>query len=101
MVHRDLACRNILIGEGKSLRITDFGMSRMVSMDDVYVKTTKGRLPLKWMAIESIIDREFTSASDVWSFGIVLWEIATLGACLISGINVLMQLHLDFMCMHV
>ena len=79
MVHRDLACRNILIGEGKSLRITDFGMSRMVSMDDVYVKTTKGRLPLKWMAIESIIDREFTSASDVWSFGIVLWEIATLG----------------------
>ena len=101
MVHRDLACRNILIGEGKSLRITDFGMSRMVSMDDVYVKTTKGRLPLKWMAIESIIDREFTSASDVWSFGIVLWEIATLGVCLISGINVLMQLHLDFMCMHV
>ena len=82
VVHRDLACRNILVGEGKSLRITDFGMSRMVSMDDVYVKTTKGRLPLKWMAIESIIDREFTSASDVWSFGIVLWEIATLGVSL-------------------
>ena len=69
VVHRDLACRNILIGKGKRLRITDFGMSQM---DDVYVKTTKGRLPLKWMAIESIIDREFTSASDVWSFGIVL-----------------------------
>ena len=82
VVHRDLACRNILIGEGKILRITDFGMSRMVSMDDVYVKTSKGRLPLKWMAIESIIDREFTSASDVWSFGIVLWEIATLGVSL-------------------
>ena len=79
VVHRDLASRNIFIGKGKSLRITDFGMSRKVFMDDIYVKTTKGRLPLKWMAIESIIDREFTSASDVWSFGIMLWEIETLG----------------------
>ena len=79
VVHRDLACRNILIGKGKSVKITDFGMSRMVSMDNIYVKTTEGKLPLKWMAIESIMDREFTSSSDVWSFGIVLWEIATLG----------------------
>ena len=85
-MHRDLACRNILVDVDKRLKITDFGLSREV--EEVYVKKTKGRLPLKWMAIESIEAREFTSFSDVWSYGIVLWEIGTLGKmsmCCIVG----------------
>ena len=77
IVHRDLACRNVLVAKGKLLKITDFGLSREV--EEVYVKKTRGRLPLKWMAIESITAREFTTASDVWAFGVTLWEIGTIG----------------------
>ena len=79
IVHRDLACRNILIDENKILKISDFGLSRVVPEDEVYTLSTYSRLPLRWMAPESIFHRQFNSASDVWSFGIVLWEICTMG----------------------
>ena len=76
VIHRDLACRNILVDEGKVLKITDFGLSRET---EKYMKSTKGRVPFKWMPIEFLELGEFTFASDVWSFGVVLWEIATFG----------------------
>ena len=67
--------------EGKVLKISDLGMSR--ETDEIYVQKSTGRVPLKWMAIESLDERKFTSASDVWSFGIILWEISTLGTLLL------------------
>ncbi|XP_022083533.1 angiopoietin-1 receptor-like [Acanthaster planci] len=76
VIHRDLAARNILIGEGMIAKVSDFGMSRG---QDVYVQTSGKRVPLRWLAIESMIHQVYTTQSDVWSFGILLWEMATLG----------------------
>ena len=67
------------MGDNKNLKISDFGMSRYLTADEVYINTSHGLLPLRWMSVESLFHREFTSASDVWAFGVVLWEICTLG----------------------
>jgi len=78
-VHRDLAARNVLLGYNKVVKVCDFGLARVVYTGDQYCKLTSGRLPLKWMALESIRDRVYTAHSDVWSFGVLLWEITTMG----------------------
>ncbi|KAM7171244.1 proto-oncogene tyrosine-protein kinase receptor Ret isoform 1-T1 [Macrochelys suwanniensis] len=86
LVHRDLAARNVLVAEGRKMKISDFGLSRDVYEEDSYVKRSKGRIPVKWMAIESLFDHIYTAQSDVWSFGILLWEIVTLGGNPYPGI---------------
>ncbi|XP_064636313.1 proto-oncogene tyrosine-protein kinase receptor Ret-like isoform X2 [Lineus longissimus] len=86
LVHRDLAARNVLVAKGKKVKISDFGLTRDIYEADAYTKKTKGRIPVKWMAPESLYDQVYTTKSDVWSCGIVLWEISTLGATPYPGI---------------
>jgi len=78
-VHRDLAARNILVCENNLVKIADFGMARNVENTEYYRKKGDGKLPVKWMAPEAVFDRVYTWQSDVWSYGILLWEIMTMG----------------------
>ncbi|XP_075215474.1 protein tyrosine kinase 2 Fak isoform X5 [Lycorma delicatula] len=85
-VHRDIAARNVLVSSHHCVKLADFGLSRWVE-DQSYYKASKGKLPIKWMSPESISFRRFTTASDVWMFGVCIWEILMVGVKPFEGVK--------------
>lgn len=86
-VHRDVACRNCLVNAQRIVKLGDFGMARTTFEKDYYVFSRKALLPVRWMAPESLTDGLFTPASDVWSFGVLLYEIITFGSFPFQGLT--------------
>ncbi|XP_012888957.1 PREDICTED: insulin receptor [Dipodomys ordii] len=86
-VHRDLAARNCMVAHDFTVKIGDFGMTRDIYEMDYYRKGGKGLLPVRWMAPESLKDGVFTASSDMWSFGVVLWEITSLAEQPYQGLS--------------
>ncbi|ELU15562.1 hypothetical protein CAPTEDRAFT_96849 [Capitella teleta] len=88
-IHRDLATRNILLGEDHVVKICDFGLAKdCYKYDNVYTKKSDTPVPVKWLAIESLTHKVYTTKSDVWAFGIVLWELFSLGGSPYPAMNI-------------
>ncbi|OWF52925.1 vascular endothelial growth factor receptor 1-like isoform X2 [Mizuhopecten yessoensis] len=87
-IHRDLAARNILLAEDNVVKICDFGLAKDCYKNPEYFKKGDGPVPVKWMAIESLTHRLYTTKSDVWSYGIFLWELFSLGGSPYPGVEI-------------
>uniref|UniRef100_A0A3B5KUE9 Protein kinase domain-containing protein n=1 Tax=Xiphophorus couchianus TaxID=32473 RepID=A0A3B5KUE9_9TELE len=85
-IHRDLAARNCLVGENHLVKVADFGLSRLMT-GDTYTAHAGAKFPIKWTAPESLAYNTFSIKSDVWAFGVLLWEIATYGMSPYPGID--------------
>ncbi|XP_073464744.1 tyrosine-protein kinase receptor TYRO3 [Aquarana catesbeiana] len=86
-IHRDLATRNCMLHEDMTVCVADFGLSKKIYSGDYYRQGCASKLPVKWLALESLADNVYTVYSDVWAFGITLWEIVTLGQTPYAGIE--------------
>ena len=79
LVHRDLAARNVLVQTPSCVKITDFGLAKLLNINEDEYKANGGKMPIKWLALECIQHRVFTHKSDVWAFGVTVWELLTYG----------------------
>ena len=87
-IHRDLACRNVLMSSADKVKIGDFGLMRALPQEnDCYVMTERKKVPFPWCAPESLKSRQFSHASDTWMFGVTLWEMFTFGEEPWIGLN--------------
>uniref|UniRef100_A0A4W5QIP0 receptor protein-tyrosine kinase n=1 Tax=Hucho hucho TaxID=62062 RepID=A0A4W5QIP0_9TELE len=86
LVHRDLAARNVLVKTPQHVKITDFGLAKLLNADEKEYHADGGKVPIKWMALESILHRKYTHQSDVWSYGVTVWELMTFGTKPYDGI---------------
>uniref|UniRef100_A0A0N4XTV7 receptor protein-tyrosine kinase n=1 Tax=Nippostrongylus brasiliensis TaxID=27835 RepID=A0A0N4XTV7_NIPBR len=89
-IHRDLAARNCLLtekGPNRVVKIGDFGMARDIYENNYYRKGGRAKLPVRWMPPEAFLDGLFTAKTDVWSFGVVLWEISSFGMLPYFGVD--------------
>ncbi|XP_058523605.1 tyrosine-protein kinase Mer [Ochotona princeps] len=86
-LHRDLAARNCMLRDDMTVCVADFGLSKKIYSGDYYRQGRIAKMPVKWIAIESLADRVYTSKSDVWAFGVTMWEIATRGMTPYPGVQ--------------